>query len=128
MYFAPPILSFNIVDQSSGKDLFFSDNPLYQLADVKVYFNDHTNKPDSLTPRVLTKENGTKYFAFDIAGAPGTDTCMVKIKNLEADRLIYTIDRSGEATCGQPYISGVKVNNGAAIKLSPAREIIVIRK
>lgn len=128
MNFAPPHLLLNIVNQSSEKDLFFSDDPLYKAADVRVYFNDHTNKADSLTPRIVTKENGTKHFALDIVGAPGTDTCWVKVKDLEADRLIYTIDRSSEATCAIPYVSSVKINNAAAVKLSQAGEVVTIRK
>jgi len=124
----PPSLSFNIVDQTSGADLFFSDQPRYQAADLKVYFKNHRNGLDSVSPKIITYDNWKKSFQIDILHTAGTDTVMLRIKNLPSDRIIYTIDYSRTTECEIPYVSSVKINDAVPVELSINNQLVTIRK
>lgn len=121
-----PSLNFNIVNQSSGADLFFSKNPVYNPSDLKVYFKNSMNKIDSVTPSVLIRGN-KKYFSFTTSRASLSDTCIIKIKTVKADTLTYTIANTDEI-CPRPYMNSLKINHaGNAVILKPD-EIINIGK
>jgi len=126
-YIGPPSLKFNIVNQSNGADLFFSENPLYQATDLKVFFKKAPDQLDSVVPRVLTRVDGKKYFSFNTPRKE-SDTCMIKIKNLQTDVLVYTIAYSEDPPCPLPYINSVKINNDKAVSIPSVNEIIIIEK
>ena len=121
-----PSLNFNIVNQSSGADLFFSENSLYKPSDLKVHFKNGMNRIDSVTPSVLTRGD-KKYFSFKTSRASLSDTCIIKIKNAKADTLTYTIANTDEI-CPRPYINGLKVNNAGYTVILKPDQIVNIEK
>ena len=110
-------MNFNVVDASTGKDLFFSDNPKYTLDQIGFF-----NKKDKLfkegrTPQVIG--SGTaRYFTVTI-GAESIDTLLMKLPisggNEAVDVFSYTLKPSKEP-CEAGILDKAKLNNVDIVK------------
>jgi hypothetical protein len=120
-----PTLNFQVVDKTNNVDYFFSSSPVYAASDLKIYFKNATNKIDSISPPVRNNDT-QKFFSFTAPTAKLKDTCVIKIKNLPADTLIFTVQNTRD-DCPQPYINSVKINQNTVVSTTP-RMVIHIKK
>lgn len=51
-YMVADTLRFNIIDKDNNSDLFFSDNPVYSIQDVKLLTKNSVNQFDTLALQV----------------------------------------------------------------------------
>ncbi|UEG51446.1 hypothetical protein LLH06_10720 [Mucilaginibacter daejeonensis] len=106
-----PTLKFKVIDKTTRADLFFSSTPTYLLSDIKIIFKNGSNRSDPIRPTVVSRET-SKYFSFTAPRVLPTDTCIIKIKALKSDTLVYTIARSS-GTCPLWFVNGVIINRSS---------------
>jgi len=122
-----PGFNFQVVDKTSGADLFFGVQPTYTLNDIKVVFKNASNKVDSLAPPQKINTGSVEYFHYIIPGNHAIDTCFIKIKNLKTDTVISTLETiKGECSSSISVIR-IQVNKDAPFKYSNG-SIVSIRK
>lgn len=115
--------AFRVVDRLSGENLFFSDNPKYQIEDIKVYkIRDKTHQnPLELT--VIGKGDQRSFLLpFDFSNP--TDTMVFKIANTPDDLLIYKYTRS-ENHCEAGKIEQLSFNSTTVV---PEKGSLIFKK
>ena len=120
-------IKFQMVDKTSGQDLFFAPKAPYALTDIKIVFRNSSNKLDSVAPPMKEEWPTGWHFVYPVIYARTLDTCYIKIKGLKTDTLISTLSvNKGE--CGTSYaLSKVQVNKNAPFAYS-FNSITVIKK
>lgn len=120
-------IKFQVVDKTSGQDLFFSANAPYALTDIKIVFRNSSNKLDSVSPPLKEELPAGSHFVYPIPYTRILDTCYIKIKNLKVDTVISTIATT-KTECSTMYsLNKVQVNKNAPIAYSYSN-VIVIKK
>jgi hypothetical protein len=120
-----PSFNFQMVDKTTGADLFFSAQPAYTLNDIKVIFKNSNNKVDSLAPPQKINDGSGDHFKYIIPGNHAMDTCFIKIKSLKTDTIISTLETiKGECSSSIAVIN-VQVNKQAPFKYSNGGMVII---
>jgi len=104
----PISFKFNLIDKDSKADLFFAENPKYQISDLKIYRTEDVSKK----PLVITVNNnqGAKSFKIDLDnGNVGGNTLVVEIGSTTSDMLKHTVKKSNEI-CASYIINEVRFN------------------
>ena len=86
------IAAFQVVDKTSGADLFSGDVPKYKRSDLKVYHFNYKKETDTLPLRFSASPNG-QAFVFEIEPAKARDTVLIKIAETRIDTLIFAIKK-----------------------------------
>jgi hypothetical protein len=120
-------VKFQVVDKTSGQDLFFSPNAPRPFTDIKIVFRNSSNKLDSISPPLKEELPIGSYFLYPIPYTRTLDTCYIKIKNLKTDTLISTIATT-KTECATTYsLNEVQVNKNPPVTYSYSN-VIVIKK
>lgn len=122
-----PGFNFQMVDKTSGGDLFFSSKPAYSLNDIKVVFKTGMNKIDSIAPPQRTGTGAGQHFVYVIPFNKTADTCYIKIKNLKTDTVISTIAKVKTECSTNDVVIKVQVNKNTPVAYSNT-DVVVIRK
>lgn len=119
----PPesIGAFQVVDKTSGADLFIGSNPRYKRANVKIYPFNYKNDKDTLR---LSMYTSAKLSAFIFNLKTSRDTILVKIADTPMDTIIYTVNKP-QNHCLPHTIDKAYVNSGEMIKEDNA---LIIKK
>ena len=106
---------FQIVDKSSGQDLFFSTNPKYQLKDISLFKISDKNYKDTIKTLVAGPGGSERYFLLSINFKKPKDTLVVRIAGTPDDQLIYTVKRASNSCFAdeidQAYFNNTEVVN-----------------
>jgi hypothetical protein len=105
-------MNFNVVDASTGKDLFFSDNPKYTVDQIGFFKTKDKLFKEPRKPQVIG--SGTqRYFRMYIDNFAPKDTLLMKLPipggNETADVFSYTIKTSKEP-CPSSVLDKAKLN------------------
>ena len=120
-------VKFQVVDKTSGKDLFFSQNPPYALTDIKIVFRNSSSKLDSISPPLKEELPSGSHFVYAVSNARTPDTCYIKIKSLKTDTMISTLATT-KTECSITYsLNKVQVNKNAPVAYTTG-SVIVIKK
>ena len=120
-----PSFNFQMVDKTTGADLFFSAQPVYTLNDIKVVFRNASNKVDSLAPPQKINEGSGEHFKYIIPGNHAIDTCFIKVKNLKTDTVISSLETiKGECSSSIAVIK-IQVNKQAPFKYSNGGMVVI---
>lgn len=89
----PPVSNvfFQVVDKTSGKDLFFSESPKYKLDEINVYRLKDKSFKEPL--RLAPVGNDIRAFSLAFDFKKQKDTLIIKIADTPADSLFYTVKR-----------------------------------
>jgi len=120
-------VKFQVVDKTSGQDLFFSQNPPYALTDIKIVFRNSSNQLDSVSPPLKDQLPTGSHFVYPIPYTRILDTCYIKIKGLKTDTMISTIATTITKCSTMYLLNKVQVNKNAPIAYSYSN-VIVIKK
>lgn len=122
-----PGYTFQVVDKTTGADLFFSAQPAYSMNDIKVVFKNASNKADSLAPPQKINNGSGDHFKYIVPLGRMADTCFIKIKNLKTDTLISTLENIKSECSSSIVVTKVQVNKSAPVAYANT-DIVVIRK
>jgi len=120
-------IKFQVVDKTSGQDLFFSAKAPYALTDIKIVFRNSSNQLDSVSPPLKDQLPTGSNFVYHIPYARTLDTCYIKIKGLKTDTMISTIATTITKCSTRYLLNKVQVNKNAPIAYSYSN-VIVIKK
>ena len=120
-------VNFKVVDASTGKDLFFSDNPKYTPDQIGFFKTKDKLFKEPKKPEVIGL--GTqRYFKMQIDNIASKDTLLMKLPvsggNETADVFSYTIMRSNEP-CPSSIFDKAKLNN---VDIAEANGKLIIKK
>jgi len=118
-------VKFQVVDKTSGKDLFFSQNPPYALTDIKIVFRNSSNKLDSISPPLKEDLPAGSHFLYIVSNPRSPDTCYIKIKSLKTDTLISTLATTQTACSTTYFLNKVQVNKDAPVAYVGGNVIII---
>ncbi|MDR6513693.1 hypothetical protein [Chryseobacterium camelliae] len=105
----PVFLNFNVISTASGKDLFFSTDPTYQIKDIYFFKVKDTAKKDTIWPSV--DGTGTeRTFKISPDNKLLADTLMMHIGKTPADKLIVKMKNS-DRPCSNPIVGEVLLND-----------------
>lgn len=109
----PAIVSFNIVEASTGRDLFFSNNPTHTTSQLCFLAKRDKMYTDTVKPEVIG--TGTaRYFKMGINNIRLKDTLIMKLpispESLPSDILAYTIKKTDDK-CPQYVLDKAFFNN-----------------
>ena len=107
-----PVVSaggFQVVDKTSGADLFWGSSPTYKRADLRIYPFNYKNETDTLPLRSMV--SGTRQvFVFEMKPAKVKDTILLKIADMRMDTLTFTVKMPSNpclrSTIDQAYFNG----------------------
>jgi hypothetical protein len=118
-------VKFQVVDKTSGQDLFFSPNASHPLTDIKIVFRNSSNKLDSVSPPLKEELPTGSHFIYTIPYTRTLDTCYIKIKDLKTDTLISTIAVT-KTECSTSYaLNKVQVNKNPSVAYSYSNVILI---
>ncbi|MBB6129080.1 hypothetical protein [Mucilaginibacter lappiensis] len=120
-------VKFQVVDKTSGQDLFFSQNPPYALTDIKIVFRNSSNKLDSISPPLKEELPTGSHFVYAVSNPRTPDTCYIKIKSLKTDTMISTFATTTTACSTTSFLNKVQVNKNAPVAYASGN-VIVIKK
>lgn len=128
-YMVADTLRFNIIDKDNNSDLFFSDNPVYSIQDVKLLTKNSVNQFDTLALQV-SSAGSLKYFLAHIsAPVPQGETLYLKIADTSLDSLSYTTVKYPSSSPGCPrYILNALKYNGSLIGKKIHNKVISIKR
>ncbi|AZB25156.1 hypothetical protein [Sphingobacterium multivorum] len=105
----PVFLDFNVVGAASGKDLFFSADPTYQIKDIYFFKVKDTAKKDTIRPSV--EGTGTeRIFKISPDNKLLADTLMMHIGETPVDKLVVKMKNS-DGPCSNPILGEVFLND-----------------
>lgn len=105
----PVFLNFNVIGTASGKDLFFSTDPTYQMKDIYFFKVKDTAKKDTIRPSV--EGNGTeRTFKISLDNKLLADTLMMHLGETPADKLVMKMKNS-DGPCSNPIVGEVLLND-----------------
>ncbi len=120
-------IKFQLVDKTSGKDLFFSQNPPYALTDIKIVFRNSSAQLDSISPPLKEDLPTGSHFVYAVSNPMRPDTCYIKIKSLKTDTLISIFATTTTPCSTTSYLDKVQVNKNAPVAYVTGN-VIVIKK
>ncbi|RQO74779.1 hypothetical protein DBR43_05180 [Pedobacter sp. KBW06] len=110
-------MNFNVVDASTGKDLFFSDNPKYTPDQIGFFKKNDKLFKEGWKPEVIG--SGTARYFTVILGAESVDTLLMKLPisggKEAADVFSFTLKPSKEP-CEAGILDKAKLNNVDMVK------------
>jgi hypothetical protein len=110
-------MNFNVVDASTGKDLFFSDNPKYTVDQIGFFKTKDKLFKEGWKPQVIGS-GIQRYFTVTI-GAESKDTLLMKLPisggNEAVDVFSFTLKPSKEP-CEAAVLDKAKLNNVDIVK------------
>ncbi|WP_342331684.1 hypothetical protein [Pedobacter sp. FW305-3-2-15-E-R2A2] len=110
-------MNFNVVDASTGKDLFFSDNPRYTVDQIAFFKTKDKLFKEGWKPQVIGS-GAQRYFTVTI-GAESVDTLLMKLPisggNEAVDVFSFTLKPSKEP-CEAAVLDKAKLNNVDIVK------------
>lgn len=119
-------MNFNVVDASTGKDLFFSDNPKYTMDQIAFFKTKDKLFKEGWKPQVIGS-GIQRYFTVTI-GAESKDTLLMKLPisggNEAVDVFSFTLKPSKEP-CEAAVLDKAKLNNVDIVKTNGK---LIIRK
>lgn len=105
-------MNFNVVDASTGKDLFFSDNPKYTPDQISFFKKNDKLFKDGWKPQIVGS-GAQRYFTVTI-GAESIDTLLMKLPisggNEAVDVFSFTLKPS-KVPCEAAILDKAKLNN-----------------
>jgi len=110
-----PVISaagFQLVDKTSGLDLFLESTPTYKPADLRIYPVNYKNETDTLALRPIV--SGTRQvFVFELKPAKVKDTVLLKIADTRMDTLVFTVKMPSNpclrSTVDQAWFNGNQI-------------------
>lgn len=105
----PVFLNFNVIGTASGKDLFFSTDPTYQIKDIYFFKVKDTAKKDTIRPSVEGTGTG-RTFKISPDNKLLADTLMMHIGETPADKLVVKMKNS-DGPCSNPIVGEVILND-----------------
>lgn len=125
----PAYIKFNVVDDVTGQDLFFSANPVYNTDQIKFRKTTDTNNENPIVPEVIGSGND-RYFKMQINNTQKRDTLIMLLPvspvSLPLDAFSYSIKKT-EDIC-PVYIFDNGKFNGEEIVLNQERLIFKINR
>ncbi|SDL83908.1 hypothetical protein SAMN05421820_102276 [Pedobacter steynii] len=125
--FRQAYMNFNVVDGSTGKDLFFSDNPKYTVDEIG-FFKTKDKLFKEVQKPVVIGTGTQRYFRTYIDNFAAKDTLLMKLPvsggNEAADVFSYTMKTSKEP-CSQAILDKAKLNN---VDIVETNGKLIIRK
>lgn len=119
-------MNFNVVDASTGKDLFFSDNPKYTVDQIGFFKTKDKLFKEGWKPQVIG--SGIQRYFTVIIGAESIDTLLMKLPisggNEAVDVFSFTLKPSKEP-CAAAVLDKAKLNNVDIVKKNGR---LIIRK
>jgi len=103
-------LYFRIVDQSSGKDLFFSPDAKYQTKQLSLQKSDG-NQLRKLNYIISDDEGEERYFITAFPPLPEKDTIFMQVADLSPDTLSFAVNKEPDSFCPRYLISKLKFND-----------------
>lgn len=102
-----PVLSipFNVLDASTGQDLFFSASPRYQTSSLYFFRKKDQARKDTIRP-MIWGTGANRVFGVQVTNAITQDTLLMKIAANPDDVIIYNT-KNGTGEC--PYLIFDKV-------------------
>lgn len=119
-------MNFNVVDASTGKDLFFSDNPKYSVDQIGFFKTKDKLFKEGWKPQVIG--SGIQRYFTVVIGAESIDTLLMKLPisggNEAVDVFSFTLKPSKEP-CAAAVLDKAKLNNVDIVKKNGR---LIIRK
>jgi len=88
-----PVVSaagFQLVDKTSGADLFLGNTPIHKPADLRIYPVNYKNETDTLALKSIVSST-RQVFVFELRQAKVKDTVLLKIADTRMDTLVFTV-------------------------------------
>lgn len=105
----PVHLNFNVVESSTGQDLFFSATPILGLKEVYFFKTKDVNRKDTIRPAIEGTGTG-RTFKLQLDNTKLQDTLIMKVGNRPEDKLVSKFKNS-EEVCPNPIIDKILVND-----------------
>ena len=122
IYIAGPFLRFNLLDNTTNQDLFFTSSPQYQLKDLAVY--KYKNITDTAhLPVYIDSLTTSKHFV--IISSEGIATVFIQIQNQKVDTIDIVSKPVFTNCCLSGYIFESLKLNGKLICNNCAASIVV---
>lgn len=120
----PPVyFNFNVVDSSTGQDLFFSATPAFGLKEMYFFKTKDVNRKDTIRP-VIEGTAAARTFKLMLDNIKLQDTLLMKIGNKPEDKLVSKFKRTQEV-CPAWVIDKIFVND---LELIPTQGKYQIKK
>lgn len=103
----PAILDFKIVDESSGIDLFFSENPPFDKTNLTLRYRIKDTVFQTLNLNTITSKQN-HYFSVSLPLS--TDTIFLQINTLSIDTITYSAVISKDIPCSTYELESLKFN------------------
>lgn len=122
-----PSFNFQVIDKSTGADLFFSPSPAHPLNDIKIVFKTREGKLDSISPPLHTNTGTGNHFVYIVPFNKEKDTCYIKIRNLKTDTIVSTIEKIKTECSSNDAVVKVHLNKETPV-VNSGKTVIVIKK
>lgn len=114
------IAAFRVADKLSGEDLFFSNNPKYQLEDIKIYnVKDKAHK--NPIPLTVFGNDDQRVFLLPLEYSNPIDTMIIKIANTTDDLFMYKTKK-------EPCAVELKELSFNSAEIVPEKGILIFKK
>ncbi|WP_400263424.1 hypothetical protein ACFX5U_10550 [Sphingobacterium sp. SG20118] len=124
IYCAPieSVVAFQLLDESSNKDLFSIDTGKYKPQDLKLYPFNYTNKSDTIVLKRLTHENN-HIFVFANQNI-GQSRFLLQVADLPMDTLSYHVIKEPSACDLRKFVTASF--NG--LPVTPENDLLILKK
>lgn len=114
------VLPFNVLDSTTGQDLFFAASPRYPTNSIYFFNIKDKLRKDTIRP-VVAGTGNNRVFTVPVTNAVTQDTLLMKIAANTDDVIIYNF-KNGTGEC--PYLSLDKLSlNGTTIVSSQGKYV-----
>lgn len=105
----PTYLIFNVVESSTGQDLFFSATPALGLKEMYFFKTKDVSRKDTIRPEIVGAGTA-RNFKLLLDNIKLQDTLIMKVGNRPDDKLVSKFKKSQEV-CPVPIIDKILVND-----------------
>ncbi|MBK1439812.1 hypothetical protein JHJ32_07445 [Parapedobacter sp. ISTM3] len=103
----PDTLRFNVLNKQTNSDLFFSDSPLYDTTELKLYQKDNEGNLKDFNGLGVAKDSEVVHF-FSLVYP--SDTLFIKIADQPLDTIAFT-GKAVSSPCPQTILDEVAFNS-----------------
>lgn len=117
------VLNFRVIDEESGRDLFFSDNPPFNEENLTVNFKVRDTLFLEVDVKVI-KSKLNPYFSIDLPVS--SDTVFLRVDNLSIDTITYSTVIDKDIPCSTLKLESLRFNK-VPIALENTEPLVFIK-